>query len=65
MYLLIPESNAIKIHVIKFTFHNVSINSTGSGPKKEPKTPFTFHNVSINSLASKSNILSVTSIYIP
>ena len=33
---------------LKFTFHNVSINTIAGFPGSEEGTIFTFHNVSIN-----------------
>ena len=50
MYLLIPERRGIQENAqIKFTFHNVSINSSTNDKNNLGIARFTFHNVSINS----------------
>ena len=50
MYLLIRiGSESSYFNNNKFTFHNVSINSTTDKELNEKLQKFTFHNVSINS----------------
>ena len=51
MFLLIRAESAVICGTVRFTFHNVSINSETSVDFLPLITVFTFHNVSINSTA--------------
>ena len=61
MYLLIPRSDIKAIvPIVKFTFHNVSINSAMTLYEIDSAIIFTFHNVSINSKAGTVTLANTT-----
>ena len=56
MYLLIHGKGPFAFLEVKFTFHNVSINSLLVATASAKTSLFTFHNVSINSKTLYDNI---------
>ena len=66
MFLLIQGScKSSKDFFISFTFHNVSINTSGAWQLAELGLNFTFHNVSINTGVPLVDDVKDGELYIP